>query len=166
MNKIMLRAIAGAAVAAAGLSTTAAYAAPVTASATARAQILRQVTVTNTSDLDFGTIVSGAAASTVVVTPAGGRTCGAGLTCTGTTTGANFNITGTNSAVVTVTGDNSVTLTSGANSMTASLNRSSASVTLSATGTGSVQVGGTLSVGATQADGAYTGTFNVTVDYQ
>jgi Mat/Ecp fimbriae major subunit len=166
MNKTMLRAIAGATVAAIGLGSTAAYAAPVSASATARAQILRQITLTNTSDLDFGTIVSGAAGSTVVVTGAGARTCGAGLTCTGTTTGANFNIVGTNNAVVTVTGSNSVSLTSGANTMSASLVRSGTAVTLSATGTGSVQVGGTLTVGATQADGAYTGTFSVTVDYQ
>ena len=166
MNKMMLRAITGVAVAAVGLGTTAAYAAPVSASATARAQILRQIPIANTSDLDFGTIVSGTAASTVIVTPVGARTCGVGLTCTGATTGANFNIVGTNNAIVTVTGSNTVTLTSGTNTMTAALVRSGAAVTLSATGTGSVQVGGTLAVGATQADGAYTGTFNVTVDYQ
>ncbi|MCU0728820.1 MAG: DUF4402 domain-containing protein [Sphingopyxis sp.] len=163
----MLRAVAGAAVAAVGLSTTAAYAAPVTTSATARAQILRQITVTNTSDLDFGTIVAGAAASTVVVSTAGARTCGVGLTCTGTTTAANFNIVGTNNAVVSVGGSNSVSLTNGSGgTMTAALVRSApASLTLSATGTGSVTVGGTLALGASQADGAYTGTFNVTVDY-
>ncbi|MDP3783056.1 MAG: DUF4402 domain-containing protein [Sphingopyxis sp.] len=38
-------------------------------------------------------------------------------------------------------------------------------MTLGATG-GSFQVGGTLSVGANQAAGDYTGTFNVTADYQ
>lgn len=167
MSKMMTRALAGAILAATALSAGAANAAPVTASATARANILQQITVTNTSDLDFGTIVSGAAASTVIVSPQGVRTCGAGLTCTGTVTGANFNITGTNNAVVTVIGDNSVTLSNGTDTMTASLYWDIAgTVTLSATGTGSGKAGGTLSLAANQADGAYTGTFNLTVNYQ
>lgn len=165
MKNLMTRAITGAVLAATALTAGAANAAPVTASATARATILQQITVTNTSDLDFGTVVSGASASTVAISTAGARTCGAGLTCTGPTTSANFDITGTANAVVTITGDNSVTLTSGSNSMTASLTRSAATATLTG-GTSSVQVGGTLNVAANQADGAYSGTFNITVDYQ
>lgn len=166
MSKMMNRAFAGALIAAAALSAGAANAAPVTASATARANILQQITVTNTSDLDFGTVVSGAAASTVQISTAGARTCGAGLTCTGTTTAATFNITGTNNAVVTITGDNSVTLSNGTTTMTASLVGNSTGGPLSATGTGVLTVGGTLSLAANQADGVYTGTFNVSVDYQ
>ena len=38
-------------------------------------------------------------------------------------------------------------------------------ITLGATG-GSFQIGGTLSVGANQASGDYSGTFNVTANYQ
>lgn len=168
MSKLMNRVVAGAMVATLGLSATLAHAAPVTASATARARILKQITVTNTSDLDFGTIVAGASASTVAVSAGAVRTCGAGLTCTGTVTAANFDISGTNNAVVTITGDNSVTLANGTGgTMSASLTRSASSLTLtnSAIG-GSFQVGGTLSLAANQADGAYAGTFNVTVDYQ
>lgn len=168
MSKLMNRVVAGAMVATLGLSASLAHAAPVTASATARARILKQITVTNTSDLDFGTIVAGASASTVAVSTGAVRTCGAGLTCTGTVTAANFDISGTNNAVVTITGDNSVTLANGTGgTMSASLTRSASSLTLtnSAIG-GSFQVGGTLSLAANQADGAYTGTFNVTVDYQ
>ena len=59
---------------------------------TAKAKILRQITLTNTSDLQYATVISGATASTVAVSTAGGVTCGTGLTCTGTTTAANFNI--------------------------------------------------------------------------
>jgi len=168
MSKFVQRAIAGALVASFGLSAVAASAAPATASATAKARILRQITVTNTSDLDFGTIVAGTAASTVAVSTGAVRTCGTGLTCTGTVTAANFDITGTNNAVVTITGDNSVTLANGTGgTMSASLTRSASTLTLanSAIG-GSFQVGGTLNLDAAQADGAYTGTFNVTVDYQ
>ncbi|MFM6853682.1 MAG: DUF4402 domain-containing protein [Sphingopyxis sp.] len=168
MSKFMQRAVVGAAIAAFAISAGAAQAAPVTASATAKAKILKQITVTKTVDLDFGTIVAGSAASTVAISTGSVRTCGAGLTCTGTVTAANFDIGGSNNAVVTVTGDNTVALANGTGgTMSATLTRSAATLTLTnAAVGGSFQVGGTLSLGANQADGAYTGTFNVTVDYQ
>ncbi len=155
--------IAGSLVASLGMGATAANAA--TASATAKAKILRQVTVTNTSDLQFGTIVTGTAASTVIVSSAGARTCGTGLVCSGAFTAAGFNVTGTTGQVVTVSVPASVTLASGTNSMTASLSSSNSTLTLAANA-GSFSVGGTLSVGANQADGDYSGSFNATVDYQ
>ena len=147
-----------------GLGATSANAA--TASATARAKILRQITLTNTSDLQFGTIVTSAAPSTVAVSSVGVRTCGAGLVCSGTTTAAGFTIGGTTGQVVTISVPASVTLNDGlGNSMTASLAASAATTTLVA-GAGSFSVGGTLAVGANQVDGDYTGTFDATVDYQ
>ena len=155
--------IAGSLVASLGMGATAAQAA--TATATAKAKILRQVTVTNTTDLQFGTIVSGTASSTVVVSSTGARTCGTGLVCSSTSTAANFDVTGTSGQVVTVSVPASVTLSSGTNSMTASLASSNSSLTLAANA-GSFSVGGTLSVGANQADGDYSGTFAATVDYQ
>lgn len=167
MSKIMLRAAAGALIAAAALSAGAAQAAPATASGTARAAVLKQITVTNTSDLDFGTVVAGASAASLDVSTAGARTCGAGMTCTGTVSAANFNITGTVAAVVTISGDNSVSLSNGTDTMSASLTRSATTLTLAAGAVnGAFTVGGSLGVAANQADGAYTGTFNVSVDYQ
>jgi Mat/Ecp fimbriae major subunit len=164
MNKNVLKAvIAGSLVASLGMGATAAHAA--TASATAKAKILRQVTVTNTTDLQFGTIVSSPAASTVVVSTAGARTCGTGLLCSGTATAAGFNVTGTSGQVVTVSVPASVTLTFGTFSMVADLATSATSLTL-ANSAGSFSVGGTLNVGADQDDGDYEGTFNVTADYQ
>jgi Mat/Ecp fimbriae major subunit len=160
-NRFMKAALAGS-VFAAAFAATGAQAA--TATATAKAQILRQITVTKTADLDFGTIVTGAAASTVIVSPAGVRTCGVGLVCTNAVTAAAFGIVGTTGSVVTLASDPTVTLNSGTNSMTATLLTSAATRTL--TGTDSFTVGGTLAVGAAQADGAYTGTFTVTVNYQ
>lgn len=135
-----------------------------TATATARAQILRQITLTRTADLDFGTIVTGAAASTVDVSDAGVRTCGAGLTCTNAVSAAAFTIVGTTGETVTIAAAGPVTLTSGANTMTATLATSAATRVL--TGTDGFTVGGSLSVGANQADGVYTGTFTATVNYQ
>lgn len=169
MSKFFNCATAGILIATLGLSGGTAYAAPVTASVTVKARVLKQITVTKTSDLDFGTIVAGAAASTVAVSTGAARTCGAGLTCTGTVSSANFNISGTNNAVVTITGDNSVTLANGTGgTMAAALTRSASTLTLTNSGPvgGSFQVGGTLNIAANQADGAYTGTFNVTIDYQ
>ena len=169
MGKMILKsAVLGAAIAAASLSATAAQAASATGQA--KAKILRQITLTNTSDLQFATIISGASASSVAVSTAGAATCGANLTCTGTTAAANFDIQGSNNAVVLVGGDASVTLTGDlGGTMGATLDYSASSVTLTA-GPGSVggsfQVGGTLSVGANQNSGNYTGTFNVTANYQ
>ena len=160
-NRFMKAALVGT-VAAAAFASTGAQAA--TATATARAQILQQLTVTRVADLDYATIVTGAAASTVIVTPAGARTCGAGLVCTGTATAANFSVVGTIGQVATVSVPAAVTLTSGANTMASTLVSSTALMTLAATN--NFTVGGTLSVGANQADGAYAGTFTVTVNYQ
>ncbi|WP_137869636.1 DUF4402 domain-containing protein [Sphingopyxis sp. 2PD] len=160
----MKRAVVGAAIAALALNAPAAHAASATATATAK--ILRQITLTNTSALQYATIISGATASTVQVSTAGARICGAGLTCTGTTTAANFDVQGTDGAVVLVGGDPSVTLNGSlGGTMTSSLTYSVPNITLGATG-GNFQVGGTLSVGANQTAGDYTGTFNVTANYQ
>jgi hypothetical protein len=164
MNKNVLKAvIAGSLVASLGMGATAAHAA--TASATAKAKILRQVTVTNTSDLQFGTIVSSPTASTVVISTTGARTCGAGLVCSSTFSAANFDVTGTSGQVVAVSVPASVTLTSGTLSMVANLSASATSLTL-ANNAGSFTVGGTLNVSANQSDGDYLGTFTVTADYQ
>tara|TARA_R110000824_G_scaffold400836_2_gene609500 strand:- start:578 stop:1069 length:492 start_codon:yes stop_codon:yes gene_type:complete len=162
MNKFMKAALASSVLVASVMSANAANAA--TASATARANILQQVTVASDgSDLDFGTIVSGAAASTVSVS-GGGRSCGAGIVCSGAFSAAGFDVTGTDGETVSVASDPSVTLNSGTNSMTASIVSSVSTMALTG-GVGSFNVGGLLNVGANQADGAYTGTFNVTVNY-
>ena len=163
MSKFIKAAVASSVLAASVMGANAAHAA--TASADARANILAQVSVASDgSDLDFATIVTGAAASTVVVAADGTRTCGTGLVCSGTATAAGFTVSGTTGQTVDVSSDASVTLTSGANTMSAALSPSVTSIVLD--GTDGFSVGGTLNVAANQADGAYTGTFDVTVDYQ
>jgi len=164
MSKFVKAALASSVLAASVMGAGAAQAA--TASADATANILEQVTVTSDgSDLAFGTIVTGTAASTVAVDSAGAVTCGAGLVCSGTTTAAGFDVTGTTGETVDVSADASVTLTNpGGDTMSATLSPSVASIVLD--GTDAFSVGGTLSVGASQADGLYEGTFDVTVDYQ
>lgn len=154
------------AVSAIAVSSNAAYAA--TATADAKATILSPITVTKTADLDFGTIAVNAADTVSIPASSDVATCGAtagNLVCAGTTSRAKFNVTGAASTSVSISSDANVTLTSGANSMAATLVKSATSTTLSAAGAGSFQVGGALSVGATQAAGAYVGAFNLTVNY-
>lgn len=154
---------------AAGLGSTVATAAPFTATAQAKAKVLKQISVTKAADLDFGTIVVSTSAGTVAIDASGSRTCDAALTCSGTVSAAAFTIGGTRNEAVTITSDAAVTLINaddGSQTMTASLVRSANGLTLSNAGKGTFNVGGTLSVAASQLDGLYSGDFNVTVDYQ
>lgn len=164
-NRFMKAALAGTVFAAAFASTGAQAA---TATATAKAEILQQVTVTKNTDLDYAVIVTGATASSVTLTPAGARTCGAGLVCTGTATAAEFTVAGTTNKVVTISAPATVSLVSGANTMSSTLVGSAATLTISATAANNkFQYGGVLTVGANQADGVYTSApFTVTVNYQ
>lgn len=160
-RKIKL-AVVGTAILVSGFAGTAAQAA--TAEADVRARILRQVTVTNTADLEFGVIVSGVAASTVGVSTAGVRNCGAGLACSGTVSAAAFTVTGTSGQVVTVAVPASVSLSNGTSTMNATLTPSAPTILLD--GTDGFTVGGTLTVGAAQEEGNYAAVFDATVDYQ
>jgi Mat/Ecp fimbriae major subunit len=159
-------ALVGSVFAAAALSGTSAQAA--TASASATAKILTQVTVTKTADLDFGTIAIGTSGGTVTVGNTDNRTCGAGLVCSASVVSAKFTVAGTASQNVGITADPSVTLNraGGGASMSATLATSASTATLSTGGAASFAVGGVLTVGGTQQAGDYTGTFNVTVNYQ
>lgn len=169
MTKFFVKGVALATVAAMGFTANAAQAANATASA--KANILRSVSITKTSDLDFGTIApSNTAVSTVQVNAAGGVTCGTGLVCSGTTTAAGFEISGANGQTVSITSDASVTLnntTTAGTSMNASLALNNSTMLLTATpANNAFKVAGTLSVAPGQAEGAYSGTFTVNVNYQ
>lgn len=165
-SKILSAIMAGTTVLALTFGATAAQAAQT--SATARARVLRALTIQNNNrPLDFGAIVAAATPGTVTISTAGARTaCAGGISCSSTVSAAQFDITGTATEVVTIDADASVNLVSGANNMTATLVESALTATLDATGAAAFSVGGTLSVGANQAEGVYTGTFNVTANYQ
>jgi len=164
MTKTFKTVLAGSVAAVAALSSTGAYAQSATADATAT--ILEEVTVTAGDDLAFGTIVVGATGDDVTIASDGTFTCGTNLTCTGTNSAASFDVAGTATEVVTVSVDGTVSLTSGLNSMSASLSSSDATLTLDAGGDASFTVGGVLTVGDNQPSGDYSGQFDVTVDYQ
>jgi len=141
--------------------------------ATASANILEEVTVSNTSGLAFGTIVADPDdAGTISVDTDGDRTCG-DLVCSETASAASFDVTGTTGETVTISVPADVTLTNDdGDEMTADLTSSDSTLTLVdlsdplETGNNTFTVGGDLGVAADQADGDYTGTFTVTVDYE
>ncbi len=167
MNRFMTRAAVGAlaiAAIAAG-STMSARAASDTAPA--NATIVAAIAIINTVDLEFASIVASASADTVVVSPAGARTCGATLTCTGTAAAASFDVTGEANLTYSITLPASVSITSGGPSMTVDTFTSNPTPTgtLDGSGAQTLTVGATLNVAASQATGTYTNTFTVTVDY-
>jgi hypothetical protein len=167
MKSVLRITAAGVALATLGFASNASAA---TASATAQAEILEPLTVTlDAGDprLDFGTIALNATTGgTVALTPANVRTCAATLTCVGTTATPNFDIQGgANRAVSIALVAGTISLTGPGAPMSVALTTSSAGLTLSGTGTGTFDVGGTLTVGNNQAAGVYTGTLNVVVLY-
>ena len=151
-----------------------------TATASAKATVITPLTIVKDSDADlkFGTVSqNNGAAGTVVVLPAGGRsaTGGARLSAAGPGAAAAFTVTGeTTSAYtitlptsdVTLTGSASGTMT--ANTFTVAQGAAGTVVGNVGTlvgGTGNLNVGATLTMGASQPSGDYTGSFAVTVAY-
>lgn len=138
-------------------------------SVTSSARVVTPLTAAATSPLAFGNVAASGSAGTVTVTQAGARSAagGAALVSGATVSAGAIGITaGEASATVTITTPASATLASGGNNMTVNGFSAPATVALSAGGTGSFNIGGTLQVGASQATGNYAGSFNVTLAYQ
>lgn len=153
---------------------TPAVAAPVAATpkAKASAKIVKPLTLTRVGDLDFGTIVVGALAGPQAVTVSqagvlGG--CSGALTCSGTISAAQYNVTGTKSMVVNVaaTASNLTNTTSGASELLAFSPNAPATVTLTNSGApgSNFNVGGAITLDPATVDGLYVGDIEVTVDY-
>ena len=125
--------------------------------------------ISNTRALAFGELVAGATSGTAVVTPAGSRTLTGGVTAgnSGGITSASFTVTGLPLFTYAITLPGSTSITAGGNSMTVNTFTStpSGSGQLGVLGSQALTVGATLVVGASQASGSYSGTFNVTVVY-
>lgn len=137
--------------------------AQVVTSTTATATIVGPLVVVKTADLAFGKIAPGAGA--VTVTPAAVRSTTGPLLMGGLVTAASFNVTGDNSAAYAITFSTGNTLTGPGAPMPLGTFIENATNTLSVTGAETFQVGATLTVGAAQVVGAYTGTFDVIVAY-
>jgi hypothetical protein len=143
-----------------------------TTSANAKANIISPISIVKVvgADLNFGDVVPGGTAGTVVVTPAAARTSAGGVSLgnAAAVTAAAFTVGGANNAAYTITlPAAAVTITGPTSTMTVDTFTSnpSGTGTIGAGGTQALNVGGTLNVGINQAVGAYTGTFSVTVAY-
>lgn len=140
--------------------------------ATANVRVVRPLQLVALRNLDFGTIIMGqlTTSQTVSVT-ATGRTCGSGgqLTCTGSFSAAQFQVTGTNKEVVLIrSATSTATLSNAAGDQLILTPLVPSSVTMPNSGNQGVnfQVGGSLVIGPSTADGIYSGTIEIQVAYQ
>ena len=178
MKKTILVAAALAAVAAA--TPAAAQNAAVAASpkATAGARLIKPLTLTRLTDLNFGTIVMGTISGdqTVTISGAGVVTCGAnggGLTCTNTAqataSAASYRITGTQGQVVVISSSPStLSTTNGGGSSLVFNPIIPGPLTLQNSGNAGndFNVGGSIVINSSTVDGVYSGDVEVQVAYQ
>ncbi|HET9355309.1 MAG TPA: DUF4402 domain-containing protein [Sphingomicrobium sp.] len=158
------------------------------ASATAKANVLKPLQMTGGGTVDFGTIVTPSAATfsgTFTIDASAAQTstfCASGFACSGTPAAAKFNLQGSNNANITLNVPTSVTLTlqgaSGTPPTLTFVTKNSISATNSGTGNYTMQlpnsgfpgldiyVGGNVTITEATAGGSYQGTFTVTADYQ
>jgi len=172
MKKVL---IAAGAVSALALTSAPAYAVSPTTQATATARIVVPLTLDMVRNLDLGTVIlSGTApyTDTVGISQGGTFSCGTNVTCTGTgVQTAQYKATGTAGQTLTVAGSATIPLANTTNTTAPNLDLTVAypaagSVVLDATGNATFDIGGSIQVSDTTPDGTYTGSFDVTADYQ
>ncbi len=139
--------------------------------------VLGPVAMINVTPLDFGGIIAAAGGTVTVNAQTGTRTSTGVVLAGGTVSNARFVATGTPNRVVSLSLNPSpITIVNGANSMTVNQLRVSINgggpqpfgpnANLGPLGVINYAIGGRLTVSGTQADGLYTGTFTLTMDYQ
>ena len=143
-----------------------------TPKAQASARIVRPLTLAATQDLSFGTIVvsSLVASQAVSVSQAGVLSgCTGALTCSGTVSAAEYNVTGTKAITVNIaaTASDLTNTTSGNNEKLVFTPNAPATHTLANSGApgSNFNVGGAITIAPTTVDGLYVGDIDVTVDY-
>lgn len=132
-------------------------------------RIIAPIALSKTQDLDLGVVIPGATAGTVTLNAGTGAEAATGGVLYTPASGqvAQFAVNGAPSHPFSIAfGASPITLTGPAGTMSFSLSSSlGAASTFSAAGTATLNVGGTLTVAANQAEGDYTGTLTVTVAY-
>lgn len=136
----------------------------------ASAKVAKPVTLSVKQSLDFGTIMlSGAPGERIVsISMAGALTCPTGLTCTGAPRPAIFNTSGSQGQVVRIFALQSDLTNASDGSKLRFTPVAPASVTLTNSGSPGkdFNVGGSIAIPSTATDGLYSGTIEITVDYQ
>ncbi len=129
--------------------------------------------LTANSPLAFGSFAPGASSGTVTITAAGARSAGGGavLVSSGSGAAGSFSLSGGNpddTYSVTLPGNGVVFLSlTGNPAITMAVNSFTSSTSGGQRGIGTLvfTVGATLSVASNQSSGSYSGSFNVTVDF-
>ncbi len=155
--------------------------AQVNATGNSAANVLKVLSISAVNPLDYGSFsVRGGVAGTILITTGGAVTPSSSInlsTYAGTRSPASFLVTGEPLYTYSITVPATIALSeTGGGAMTVNnvKVKSDSGVEggpaalgklIALAGTETFTVGGTLAVGATQASGAYTGTFSVTVQY-
>jgi Domain of unknown function (DUF4402) len=167
MNKKLLL-VVGTAIATGGLYSATLNAALVNASASAN--VLTPLDITAGAAMDFGDVAGDVtSATTVVLTTLGVTSSTDGASAAGTPAAGVFNVTGagTLSYSITLPADGTVTLGGAGTAMAVNgFNHDAGGAPALTGGTASFNVGATLTINANQTAGAYTGNYDVTVNYQ
>lgn len=164
--------LAPAAVAAAAAACLCTPASAATVTAQVQAKVVKPLAIQSTQDLDLGTIVLGPGAwsgATVSLSRTGTLSCPANVTCSGATQVAIYNVTGSNGETVGIDVPNVTLVNQFDSSKTLTLTPDhAASILLTNSGNPGkdVDIGGSIILNSTTAGGTYTGTFNVTANYQ
>jgi hypothetical protein len=147
-------------------------AAAVTQNASIKANVIKPLTLTAVQNLDLGaiTLMPGAwSGATVGISRTGIVSCSPNLICSGAAQVARFNVTGTNKMVVIIAAPDVTLVNQNDASQKLTLKVDNpGQVTLTSSGApGSYfDLGGSLTLSSTTAAGVYSGTIQVTVDYQ
>ena len=147
--------------------------AQVSETASASATIVTPIAISKAADMNFGNIAAGSSSGLVILTPTGSRSLSGGITLpslAGTVTAASFTVTGAPGFAYSITLPvTPLNITSGNNNMIVNVFESNPVTTgmLDSSGLQILNVGATLSVGASQPAGTYHSTdqFTVTVNY-
>jgi hypothetical protein len=138
-----------------------------TLNAAVKASVAKPVQLTSKQGLDFGQIILSGAGGTVTVSQAGARTCPAPLTCSGTVLPGILNVSGTNQKVINITAP-PVDLVNATGQTLRFTPIVPSTITLTNSGNPGTDfnMGGSITLTATSADGVYSGVVTVTADYQ
>lgn len=138
-----------------------------------QANVVKPLILTWIQNLDLGTMALGPGTwsnATVGISRTGVFSCtNANVTCTGAAQVASYNVSGTNNRVVLITAPNVTLVNQGDPTKTLTLvvdKPTSVTLTNSGPPGSNFSLGGSISLSSTTVSGTYSGTFNVTVDYQ
>lgn len=137
------------------------------------AKVVKPLILTWVQDLDLGTIVLGPGSwsnATVGISRAGVFSCtNPNITCSGATKVATYNVSGSNNQTAVISAPNLTLVNQSDPTQTLTLvvdNPGTVAITNSGPPGSNFSLGGSITLSSTTAGGTYSGTFNVTVDYQ